>query len=217
MLHYLDDYIMFGAPESGECQEALDIALQVCGRLGVPITMNMTEGPNTTILFRGIEIDTMRMEVRLPQAKLGQLKEEIRRWSGRTHSTKKQLQSLIGKLQHACCVVKPGRSFLRRMLDLMVAIKKPEDLTKGFGQWAAFLPSWNGVSMMAGVIPSEVAGSITSDASGSWGCGAFLSRGEWFQLELEGGAHHSQGAPPYSDWRGDMGRAVAGKSCKMLV
>jgi len=25
---------------------------------------------------------------------------------------------------------------------------------------------------------------LTSDASGSWGCGAFTSDGQWFQLQL---------------------------------
>jgi len=28
-----------------------------------------------------------------------------------------------------------------------------------------------------------VAGTVTSDASGNWGCGAFTAGGEWFQLE----------------------------------
>ncbi len=37
---------------------------------------------------------------------------------------------------------------------------------------------------MAGVIPTEYAGVLTSDASGSWGCGAFTASGEWFQLRL---------------------------------
>ena len=38
--------------------------------------------------------------------------------------------------------------------------------------------------MMAGVTPASPTGSITSDASGSWGCGAFTSAGEWFHLAL---------------------------------
>ncbi len=37
---------------------------------------------------------------------------------------------------------------------------------------------------MSGVAPSEVAGVITSDASGSWGCGAFSFEVNWFQLKL---------------------------------
>ena len=36
--------------------------------------------------------------------------------------------------------------------------------------------------MMLNVLHSYEA-TITSDASGQWGCGAFSSDGEWFQLE----------------------------------
>lgn len=48
--------------------------------------------------------------------------------------------------------------------------------------WATFLPGWKGSSMMLGVIRSSPVGVITSDASGSWGCGAFTSEGQWFQF-----------------------------------
>ena len=36
---------------------------------------------------------------------------------------------------------------------------------------------------MSGVVRTPPAATITSDASGSWGCGAFSSGGEWFQYE----------------------------------
>ena len=59
-------------------------------------------------------------------------------------------------------------------------------LNKGFKSdllwWACFLPSWNGISMMAGE-PRQYDVSLTSDASGLWGCGAYSSQGEWFQVE----------------------------------
>lgn len=40
------------------------------------------------------------------------------------------------------------------------------------------------MGMMAGIVPARYVGTITSDASGSWGCGAFETSGEWFQLKL---------------------------------
>ena len=39
---------------------------------------------------------------------------------------------------------------------------------------------------MAGITPGGHAGTIISDASGSWGCGAFTSTGDWFQVQLPG-------------------------------
>ena len=191
MLHYLDDFLVIGAPSTRECKQALETALGLCRRLGIPISVHKTEGPSVVLIFLGVELDTQKMEVRLPREKLWRLKREIRKWQDRRACSKRELLSLVGQLQHACCVVKPGRSFLRRMIDLSTTVREMHymiRLNEGFRSdlrwWATFLPTWNGVGMMSGVIPAEVAGSITSDASGSWGCGAFTSTGEWFQLKL---------------------------------
>ena len=69
-LHYLDDYMVFGAPGTAECQASLDTALQWCKQLGVPIAAHKTEGPAMVLIFLGIELDTERMEIRLPKVKL---------------------------------------------------------------------------------------------------------------------------------------------------
>ncbi len=190
-LHYLDDFIVFGNSGETESQMALDKALQLCHSLGVPIAGHKTEGPATTLTFLGIELDSVVMEIRLPKKKLRRLKEEITRWKNLKSCTKKELLSLVGQLQHACCVVKPGRTFLRRMISLSTSVRElhyrvwlNREFRSDLEWWACFLPTWNGVGMMSGVSPSEVAGVITSDASGSWGCGAFSSEGNWFQLKL---------------------------------
>ena len=52
--------------------------------------------------------------------------------------------------------------------------------------WAHFLPVWNGIGMMSGVVPASFVATLTSDASGSWGCGAYLATGEWFQIKWPG-------------------------------
>lgn len=41
ILHYMDDFLVIGAPHSGKCQEYLDKMLAVCLALGVPLA---TEG-----------------------------------------------------------------------------------------------------------------------------------------------------------------------------
>ena len=188
MMHYLDDYLVLGGPDSDECERDLEVALQVCQQLGVPIAAHKTEGPGEVLTF---ELDTRRMEVRLPRDKLRRLQQEIPKWQARRACQKRELLSLIGQLQHACCVVKPGRSFLRRMIDLASTVRELHykvRLNKGFQSdlqwWACFLQRWNGVGMMAGLVTGAYAGVLTSDASGSWGCGAFTSAGEWFQLKL---------------------------------
>uniref|UniRef100_A0A1X7TIW2 RNase H type-1 domain-containing protein n=1 Tax=Amphimedon queenslandica TaxID=400682 RepID=A0A1X7TIW2_AMPQE len=46
--------------------------------------------------------------------------------------------------------------------------------------WSLFVADWNGVSILPPAHPTIM---VASDASGSWGCGAFSQpQGEWFQL-----------------------------------
>ena len=69
-LHYLDDFLTMGPPASPTCQSNLDILMQTCKELGVPLATEKLEGPSTTLTFLGVEIDTAKMEIRLPDDKL---------------------------------------------------------------------------------------------------------------------------------------------------
>ena len=188
VLHYLDDFLLVGKPE--ECDQALSGSLTYCAKLGVPIAEQKTEGPVAKLVFLGIELDATNGLVRLPMEKLRRLKQEIGSWAQRRSCTKRELLSLIGRLQHACCIVKPGRSFLRRMITLSTVARELHHrirLNRGFRSdlqwWGRFLPSWNGTGMMSTVAKCGFVATATSDASGSCGCGAFASSGEWFQLK----------------------------------
>jgi hypothetical protein len=59
----------------------------------------------------------------IPAAKLLALKGLFTEWSARKWCTRVQLESLIDKLHHACLVVWPGRTFLRRMINLLCAFR----------------------------------------------------------------------------------------------
>ena len=58
--HYLDDYITCGAPESDECQLNLQMLVDVCRYLGIPLAEEKLEGPTTCLVFLGILTDTIR-------------------------------------------------------------------------------------------------------------------------------------------------------------
>ena len=77
VIHYLDDYLVVGDPGSSECEVALNVSLQLCERLGVPIAEKKLQRPTTSLSFLGIELDTVSMELRLPQEKLHHLKDLI--------------------------------------------------------------------------------------------------------------------------------------------
>ena len=133
-------------------------------------------------------------QLRLPAEKLEQLKVLLRRWLPRRSCRRRELESLVGTLHHACCVVRPGRTFLRRILDLLRIpgarkghhhVRLNNDFRSDLRWWDTFAAHWNGVAMFPCV--AEPSLSVTTDASGGWGCGGW-SETSWFQYEWPSGA-----------------------------
>ena len=188
-IHYLDDFFFCGPSDSVAFQLALDTAVPLCQRLGLPMAPDKVEGLTTMIRFLGIELDSVALEIRLPAVKLQRLKVALADWEGRHSATKQQLQSIIGHLSHAAKVVKPGRTFLRELIRTMTIPKAGFHMVRLNAQcradiawWSTFIATWNGVSLFPGLPIGQI---VTSDASGSWGCGAFHQSQAmlWFQLQ----------------------------------
>lgn len=124
---------------------------------------------------------------RLPADKLQALQGLIHSWLPRKWCFRQELESLIGHLHHAAKVVWPGRTFVRRMIDLLCCFRRrdhPIRLNTQFHLdlqwWHKFLSDWHGVSfwLFPGLSPAADI-ELSSDAAGSLGYGAFL-RGLWF-------------------------------------
>lgn len=107
-INYQDDFLLFGAPHSPQCAVSLTMALRLCGSLGVPIAPGKTENPTTKLVLLEIELDTATKSLSLTKSKLADLLTTIQQWGDKHSCTKKELLSLIGRLQHACCVIWPG-------------------------------------------------------------------------------------------------------------
>lgn len=52
--HYLDDFIVIGAPLSRECADSLEILLNTCNELGIPVAVHKCTDPTTCLIFLGI-------------------------------------------------------------------------------------------------------------------------------------------------------------------
>ena len=78
--HYIDDFVTASRPRSMECHNNLQIMLETCDNTGTPVEPDKTEGPSTVLVFLGIKIDTMAMQLRLPLGKLARLKELLLKW-----------------------------------------------------------------------------------------------------------------------------------------
>ena len=185
-LHYLDNFLFFGAPATSEATATLSLVTNVFQHLGIPVAAHKTEGPASCVTFLGILIDTQAYELRLLADKLSRLQALRDRWLPRRSWTKKDLESLIGYLSHAATVVRPGRTFLRHIFTLLTTVNAPHyfihlnaSARADLQWWKCFLQDWNGTSLLPLPSPSV---HVYSDASGSWGCGALVQGMGWFQL-----------------------------------
>ena len=168
--HYLDDFTVLGAPGTDEFSRAVSKLHITYSKLGIPLATHKSEGPATSITFLRIVIDTVAEELRLPAEKLDRLRTLLVKWGDKKVYTCRDLESLIGHLNHACKVVRPGRSFLRRMIDLLHHRKNVHyiHLSRGFQSdlqwWKVFAATWNGTSYLA----SNTTAQFASGASGAW-------------------------------------------------
>ena len=69
LFHYLDDFLTLGSPNSPICQVHVDTAFRVFRRLGLPLNLDKCEGPATSLVFLGIELDSVTQTARLPLVK----------------------------------------------------------------------------------------------------------------------------------------------------
>lgn len=123
VFHYLDDFITVGIPHSPQCAGSLAILDGVCDTLRIPMTAHKREGPATCLIILGIKVDTQTGELRLPTEKLECLRSLLHHSGDRLACSCKELKSLVGLLNHACKVVRSGRTFLRRTINLLHAVR----------------------------------------------------------------------------------------------
>ena len=190
LLHYLDDFLTAGPPQSPVCRQNLEFMLHLCHQINAPIKAEKVIPPSTQITFLGIVIDTNTMTASISDERKSLILEEVESFMQCKKCVKRELLSLIGKLSFACKVVQAGRIFLCRLIDLSMTVKHLHhirisrdaqlDLVWSLW-WYDFLPSWSGSSLILDIhwtTSSDM--KLYIDASGTEGWDAFRS-GRWLQ------------------------------------
>ena len=141
---------------------------------------------NITLLL-GINIDTEKMEARLPDDKLDKVRRLVHTWLHKRKARKRDILSLVGLLQHATKIVRSGRTFVSRMYATAAKLKKMHYFTRlnrdfhsDLAWWHVFIHSWNGLSLLCCVSTVSPAFTVYTDASGFWGCGTCCGT-QWLQ------------------------------------
>ena len=189
VVNYVDD---MGGVESTQdsATAAFEALAWLLEDVGLAESKEKAEAPTTQLTYLGVEFDSQAMEMRVPAGKLEEIKSEINLWLRRTTISKKDLQSLLGKLFWVARVVKHARVFLGRMLDQLRSmagmadnkkVKLLEETRKDILWWATFLVKYNGIEMITDEDPIKLsyqqlldtphdicAGDATPVGGGAW-------------------------------------------------
>ena len=178
---YLDDFLIVSESKI-VCAEALKTLILLLRKLGFMIHWGKVIDPTTCITFLGIELDSISMTLRLPEEKLLLLRQELQSSLSRHRFTKRQLQSLAGRLSWAASVVKGGRVFLRRIFNTIRVLRHnahrvrlSAEARKDLIWWSNFIGNFNGRSTLLDQCPIEC---VFTDACDE-GAGGSFGR-DWF-------------------------------------
>ena len=99
----MDDFV--GAEHRERIWDAYNALTQLLNSLRVETAENKIVPPTTRLEFLGITFDSSTTTMEIPPAKLRDIRQELETWLLRTKANRRQVKSLMGKLQFmAKCV-----------------------------------------------------------------------------------------------------------------
>ena len=186
ILHVLDDFL-FIAKSKSDCQKALDIFLEICMDIGVPIAPDKTFSPTHKLTFLGIDLDTTNMISSIPSDKIDKFMGILDEFLASKSVTLRKLQSLTGMLNFTCSVICPAKTFSRRLYNLTIGVSKPyykiklnRQVKEDLRVWKTFLESYNRQTFFLDHIWQDANTlQLHTDASTTIGFGAVFQN-KWF-------------------------------------
>lgn len=151
-VRYLDDIFIIGNSEAQVAQQ-LSTAQQEITKFGLVVNTEKTEGPSQCLSFLGILIDSVSRTLSCTTARVVELTSLLTSMTHARNLTRRQCESLIGKLSFAAQVLPGARPFMRRILDTAKVCtgKSPHShvhIDPGFLEdvqfWLHHLQDWNG-------------------------------------------------------------------------
>ena len=200
-VNFLDDYA--GCEEDEQALVAYESLGGVMDRAGVEQSHDKNCPPVYMMIFLGILFCTLTMTMQVTKERMSELRELLLAWAGKVTYCRKELESLIGKLNFVCTCVRSSRVFMSRFLNALRATPKQgrvqvsRDMQQDVNWWLKFLPVYNGVSVIVEEDWIQPDGLISCDACldgcGGWSEGQFfharfppwIARAQWHINALE--------------------------------
>ena len=138
VVNYLDDFIVI-ATSYESCLQGRKHVTDLLRFLGFHVSYSKITTPSKVTTFLGIEIDSEKMELRLPWVKVVKLRNLLETYKDKEKISKHNLESLGGLLSHCSHLVRGGKIFCRM-------IRIPAEMRRDLAWWDKFCISFNGIS-----------------------------------------------------------------------
>ncbi|RXN02889.1 poly [Labeo rohita] len=186
LIHLLDDFLIISPCDSIPAAHLL-AAQKVFSHLGIPLALDKTSGPCTSIEFLGINLDSQKSQASLPKEKIDRTTLVASTLIDTSSCSKRELLSVLSHLNFAMRIIPQGRPFVSHLFSLASCAHALEDrisLTEScrneLSLWVSFLSQWNGLSFFYNnLISSPIDIQLFTDAAPSVSFGGFY-QGRWF-------------------------------------
>ena len=152
LLNYVDDFV--GAELKEQIRAAYKALTELLDQLRVDISPDKLVPPTTRLEFLGITFDSESMTMEVSPDKLQEIITETDRWLHKTAASRKEAESLIGKLQFVAKCVRAGRIFIARLINWIRGMSRrgqhtiPIEARKDIAWWGRFIHTYNGKSLL---------------------------------------------------------------------
>ena len=184
LVNYIDD--LAGVESADRAEEAFVALGALLHTLGLMESIEKACAPSTIMLFLGIQFDTVKCTLEVPQAKLKEIRVLLHKWLDKKSASKQEVQSLVGSLNFLAACIRPGRIFMSRLLNTLRSMSDSglhsldEAFLRDVKWWQFVAPGYNGVSLMPLNEWSKPDVTASCDAClrgcGGWSDGLFFHR-----------------------------------------
>ena len=144
--------------------------------------------PDVIMTFLGVSVNSISLLLSLTDDRLAEIRQEMRKWLNKSSASRRDIQSLVGKLSFAATTVRSGRLFFSRILNFLRILPKhgikpiPAEAKKDIKWWSIFIEEYNGISFLPEPFWQAPDAIISSDAALA-GLGGFC-QGEYFHTSI---------------------------------
>ena len=152
ILNYVDDFV--GAEHYKTVWAAYHALTHLLSILKVETSLDKIVTPTTRLEFLGITFDSISMTMEISKEKMREVQQELHTWLLKTTARRREVESLIGKLQFLAKCIRAGQIFLARLIqwirgmDRRLLYQVPLEARKDIAWWARFVETYNGVSIL---------------------------------------------------------------------